>query len=84
MFVPPISCGIPSSVDNIYQPNRIGEMYFEGGLMIVAQRDSTVTVKIDGKQVSMGVGYPVPGNPNFVTYRKLKLFKKMNRPMWSV
>ncbi|MCC6458898.1 MAG: gliding motility-associated C-terminal domain-containing protein [Saprospiraceae bacterium] len=80
LFVPPISCGIPNSVDNIYQPNRIGEMYFDGGLMIVAMRDSTVTVRVDGVKVSIGGGYPVPGNPDFVTYRKLNLFSQDQSP----
>jgi hypothetical protein len=74
IFVPPISCAIPNSVDNIYQPNRIGAMSFDGGLMIVAMRDSMVTVRIDGVPVSIGTAYDVPGHPDFVTYRDLQLF----------
>ena len=80
IFVPPISCGIPNAVDNIFQPNRIGTMRFEGGLMIVAMKDSLVTVRIDGNQVGIGGSSPVPGNPDFVTYRKLDLFNQTTTP----
>lgn len=80
MFVPPINCGISSRVDNIYQPNRIGGMQFDGGLMVVAMRDSTVTVRIDGSPVSLGTPATVPGNPDFVTYRHLTLFSQFVTP----
>jgi gliding motility-associated-like protein len=80
MFVPPISCGVPNAVDNIFQPNRIGTMTFEGGLMLVAMKDSAVSVRIDGTQVFMGAPDAVPGNPDFVTYRNLKLFTQTNTP----
>ena len=75
MFVPPISCGIPDAIDNIYQPNSIGNMHFDGGLMIVAMRDSQVVVKVDNNVVNLGPPASVQGNPDFVTYRKLDLFK---------
>lgn len=80
IFVPPISCGIPNAVDNIYQPNRIGNMRFEGGLMIVAMKDSAVTVRIDGVVAPLGNYWPVPGNPDFVTYRNLNLFTQTVTP----
>ena len=80
IFVPPISCAIPNAVDNIYQPNLIGSMRFEGGLMIVAMADSAVTVRIDGVVVSPGFAAAVPGNPDFVTYRNLKMFSQTNTP----
>ena len=80
IFVPPISCGISNAVDNIYQPNLIGNMRFEGGLMITAMRDSAVTVRIDGAIVSVGGPQPVTGNPDFVTYRKLDLFQQTSTP----
>ncbi len=76
IFVPPISCNVPNSVDNIYQPNLIGNMRFEGGLMITAMRDSNVTVRLDGTEYSMGAPASVAGNPDFVTYRKLNLFSQ--------
>lgn len=80
IFVPPISCGIPNAVDNIFQPNRVGNMKFEGGLMIVAMKDSTVTVKIDGAFVPLGPPAPVQGYPEFVTYRRLDLFSENSTP----
>lgn len=80
IFVPPISCGIPNAVDNIYQPNLIGFMRFEGGLMITAMKDSSVQVRVDGNIVSIGSPSPVPGNPDFVTYRSLNLFSQSNTP----
>lgn len=80
IFVPPISCGISNTVDNIFQPNLIGNMRFEGGLMVTAMKDSAVTVRIDGTEVSIGNPQPVTGNPDFVTYRKLDLFKQTDTP----
>ncbi len=80
IFVPPISCGISNTVDNIYQPNLIGNMRFEGGLMITAMKDSLVTVRVDGVVTSVGNAQPVTGNPDFVTYRKLNLFTQMSTP----
>lgn len=74
MFVPPISCAIPNSVDNIYLPNQIDDMTFEGGLMIVAAKGASLRVEIDGRPTSMGGGDPVSGYPEFVTYRALDLF----------
>jgi hypothetical protein len=79
-FVPPISCAIPNAVDNIYQPNSIGDMSFDGGLMIVGMKDSTVTLRINGQVVALGTGDPVLGNPDFVTYRRLNLFSE-NTPV---
>ncbi len=83
IFVPPISCAIPNAVDNIYQPNSIGSVRYDGGLMIVAMRDSTVTVRVDGTIVSMGQPGTVQGNPDFVTYRNLSLFSD-NTPVQTV
>lgn len=80
IFVPPISCGIPNRVDNIYKPNTIGNMTFEGGLMITAMSDSLVTVRIDGLPVPLGIAAGVPGNPDFVTYRNLNLFSQSSNP----
>jgi gliding motility-associated-like protein len=80
IFVPPISCGIPNAVDNIYQPNQIGSVLYDGGLMIVAMKDSTVTLRIDGLEVPLGTPDAVQGNPDFVTYRRLTLFAANNPP----
>jgi hypothetical protein len=80
IFVPPISCAIPNAVDNIYQPNQIGTVKYDGGLMIVAMRDSLVTVRLDGVITSIGTPSAVQGNPDFVTYRNLTLFSSNNPP----
>lgn len=79
IFVPPISCSIPNSIDNIVEPNAVGAMLFDGGVMITAMRDSVVTVKVDGVPVSLGPPSRVTGNPDFVTYRNLTLFSKNTR-----
>jgi hypothetical protein len=76
IFVPPISCSTPNKVDNIAVPNQIGNMRFEGGLMVTAMKDSLVTVLMDGIPVSLGPPNVVLGNPDFVTYRKLNLFSQ--------
>lgn len=80
IFVPPISCSIPNSVDNLYQPSRIGPYAFDGGLMIVAMKDSSVVVQFDGTPVPLGAPDPVPGTSDFVTYRRLNLFSTANPP----
>jgi len=74
IFVPPVSCAIPDRVDNIFQPNQIGSSTFDGGLMIVAMRDSAIELRIDGILVPLGPPQAVSGNPDFVTYRRLDLF----------
>ena len=73
-FVPPINCGLPASVDYVFQPHKIGNYKFDAGLTVVALRDSSVTVRMNGIPVPIGAPAPVPGNPDFVTYRNLDLF----------
>lgn len=80
IFVPPVSCGIPNAVDNIYRPNQIGSMNFDGGLMIVAMKDSAVTLRVNNNITSLGSAEPVLGNPDFVTYRRLSLFSAAQPP----
>ncbi len=79
IFVPPISCSIPNSIDNISEPNSVGTILFDGGVMITAMRDSLVTVKVDGVTVNLGAASTVTGNPDFVTYRNLTLFSKSRK-----
>ena len=79
IFVPPISCSIPNEINNIIQPNVIGAMSFDGGVMITAMRDSLVSVLIDGAQVNLGTPGTVVGNPDFVTYRNISLFKQAQK-----
>ncbi len=80
IFVPPISCAIPNAVDNIYHPNQIGGNTYDGGLMIVAMRDSLVQVRINNNLIALGAADAVLGNPDFVTYRRLDLFSE-NTPL---
>ncbi|MFN7327115.1 MAG: hypothetical protein ACK5SQ_11065 [Chitinophagales bacterium] len=80
IFVPPISCSIPNAVDNIYQPSRIGGYAFDGGVMIVAMKDSLVQVQLDGVNYPLGAPDPVPGAPDFVSYRRLNMFSTNNPP----
>ena len=79
IFVPPISCSIPNEINNIIEPNAIGAMAFDGGVMITAMRDSLVTVLIDGVSANLGAPGTVVGNPDFVTYRNLSLFKQATK-----
>jgi IgGFc binding protein/SprB repeat/CHU_C Type IX secretion signal domain len=79
IFVPPISCSVPNKIDNIFEPNSIGTMVFDGGVMITAMRDSAVTVLVNGVAANIGSPSPVQGNPDFVTYRNISLFSQNNK-----
>jgi IgGFc binding protein/CHU_C Type IX secretion signal domain/SprB repeat len=79
IFVPPISCAISNGIDNIVNPNSVGTMLFNGGVMITAMKDSIVEVLIDGVAANIGAPQPVQGNPDFVTYRQLTLFSLTRR-----
>ena len=79
IFVPPISCSIPNEINNIIEPNVIGAMTFDGGVMITAMRDSQVTVLVDGVAANLGAAGTVVGNPDFVTYRNLTLFSQSRK-----
>jgi hypothetical protein len=39
-----------------YLPNQIGGVTYDGGLMIVAMKDSTVDVRVNGTPVALGSG----------------------------
>jgi gliding motility-associated-like protein len=79
IFVPPISCSIPNTIDNIADVNVVGSMSFDGGVMITAMRDSQVVVRVNGATVNLGAANPVMGNPDFVTYRNLTAFSASTR-----
>jgi gliding motility-associated-like protein len=79
VFVPPISCSIANSIDNIVDVNQIGAMSFNGGVMLTAMRDSQVTVRMNGATVNLGNPFTVQGNPDFVTYRNLNVYSTSTR-----
>jgi gliding motility-associated-like protein len=79
IFVPPISCSIPNEINNIFEPNTIGAMTFNGGVMLTAMRDSLVTVLVDGVAANLGSAESVTGNPDFVTYRNITLFSSTTK-----
>ena len=81
VFVPPINCGLPKKIDNIYQPNRLKTTRFDGGLMIVAERDSAVIVRLNGAVVPIGDPVPVRGNNDFEVYRAMTLFEHIGTPI---
>ncbi len=78
MFIPPLSCGIPHRIDNIYLPNRIGPQRFDGSLMIVALRNASVNVLFDGIPVDIGPPIHVQGNDDFVTYKAKRIFSHVD------
>lgn len=75
MFIPPLSCGIAHQIENIYLPNRIGPQRFDGTLLIVALRNTPVSVQFDGQPVDIGPPINVQGNDDFVTYRAANVFR---------
>ncbi len=68
LFIPPINCGLPNTLNNIYMPNQMNAIRFDGRVIVVALRDSTVTVKLNGIPVDIGQPVDVRGNSDFVTY----------------
>ncbi|MBK9014578.1 MAG: gliding motility-associated C-terminal domain-containing protein [Saprospiraceae bacterium] len=74
MFIPPLSCGIPHRIDNIYLPNRIGPQRFDGSLQVVALRNTPVNVQFDGEPIDLGPPIDVSGNEDFVTYKVKSAF----------
>ncbi|WP_312079371.1 T9SS type B sorting domain-containing protein [Chryseobacterium sp.] len=66
-FIPPLSCFMPNKIDEIAQINRIGGSTYNTKLNIITQTGATVT--LNGGNLAATTGpYPVPGNPNWVTY----------------
>ena len=72
-FVPPLSCENRGDVNNIANINSIGnENNFEGGISIVTNRNSTVSVFQNDilKPILATEGpFDVDGNPDYVTYK---------------
>ena len=66
-FIPPLSCFLPSAVDEIGFINKIGSTNYNTKLNIITQTGATVTLNGAGIAAANGP-YPVTGNANWVTY----------------
>ncbi|MFC3755377.1 gliding motility-associated C-terminal domain-containing protein [Chryseobacterium tructae] len=66
-FIPPVSCFMPTKIEEIGFINKIGNDTFTTRLNIITQKGATVTV--GGNSIAAGNGpYPVAGNPDWETY----------------
>lgn len=65
-FIPPLSCFLPTEINEIGRINEIGTDYFNARLNIITQTGAIVTV--NGNPVTANGPAPVDGNPNWVTY----------------
>ncbi|MBX2891511.1 MAG: IgGFc-binding protein [Saprospiraceae bacterium] len=67
-FIPPISCQIGPSVNNIPKINLIGSLSFTGSLFIITQANCPPIISTTGNNGTLFGPYPVTGNPSYVTY----------------
>ncbi len=65
-FIPPLSCFLPTEINEIGFINKIGSDSFTARLNIITQTGATVTV--NGNPITTNGPAPVNGNPNWVTY----------------
>lgn len=66
-FIPPLSCFMPTKIEEIGYINRIGSDTFSTKLNIITQTGAAVT--LNGNNINSANGpFPVNGNPNWVTY----------------
>lgn len=65
-FIPPLSCFLPTEINEIGSINEIGNDSFIARLNIITQTGATVTV--NGNPITTNGPAPVAGNPNWVTY----------------
>lgn len=68
-FIPPINCFQPSSVNNIPDVDRIGDVLYLGGMLVVALTGSAVEVTDGNGLVDLPAPQLVPGKEDFSTYR---------------
>ncbi|MBK8966958.1 MAG: gliding motility-associated C-terminal domain-containing protein [Lewinellaceae bacterium] len=67
-FVPPLSCQIGSSVNNIPKVNFIGSQSYTGSIFIITRENCPPVISTTGTNGSLFGPYPVPGSPGYVTY----------------
>lgn len=65
-FIPPLSCFLPTEINEIASINEIGTDSFNARLNIITQAGATVTV--NGNPITAYGPAPVTGNINWVTY----------------
>lgn len=65
-FIPPLSCFLPTEINEIGFINKIGNDSFNTRLNIITQAGAIVTV--NGNSITSYGPAPVTGNPNWVTY----------------
>lgn len=70
-FIPPISCGMPKTVDLIPNVNKVAGTTFIGGITAVTTIYSSLTVTDANGSTTYpaGSGNPVPGAPNWQTFK---------------
>lgn len=67
-YVPPVSCQIGVSVDNISTIDFIGNLAFAARLFLVTLENCPPVVEATGNMGTLSGPYPVPGSQGFVTY----------------
>lgn len=67
-YVPPVSCQIGVSVDNISTIDFIGNLAFAARLFIVTLENCPPVVESTGNTGTLSGPYAVPGSQGFVTY----------------
>lgn len=67
-FIPPVSCQIGASVDNISQIDTIGNLVFATNLFVVAYEGCELLAQATGNQGVLDGPYAVPGSAGYVTY----------------
>lgn len=65
-FIPPLSCFLPTEINEIADINEIGNDSFNARLNIITQTGAIVTV--NGNPITTNGPAPVDGNLNWVTY----------------
>lgn len=68
-FMPPVDCSLPKEVDQIPQVEKIGDVSYTGGILVITETGSTLTLN----GVPQGGAQSVAGNSDWETYKILNL-----------